>query len=142
MFKPAVMFRNIRILMMAISLGLSGWAHGAEIHWTPLQDETGLTVMSPDIDITELVNDVVMLKVALKRDERLLSRKVEQGRITNSESLLSLILPGGMLYVAYKKSNQAQAVSEHEQVLAQLNVIAEDINVLMADGRPVVIAKH
>lgn len=142
MFKPGVMFRNSRIVMMIIGLGLSGWANGAEVQWTPSQNDAGFTIVLPSINIDELVNDVVTLKVALKHDEKRLSHRVEQRRFTTNESLLSLLLPGGMIYAAYKKSSHAQAVSEHEKVVAQLSLLSEDLAVLTSHVETIVVAKR
>ena len=142
MFKPGVIIRNTRILMMIASLGISGWANATEIQWTATQDKAGLTVVTPSISIDGLINDVVMLKTALKHDEEILSQRVEQGRITKGESLMSLLLPGGMLYAAYKKSNHVRAVSAHKQVLAQFNDLTEDLNVLMTNTLPILVAKR
>lgn len=142
MFKLRVTIRNTRVLMMVASLSISGWVNAAEIQWIPKQDSAGFTVNIPSISIEGLVNDVVTVKSALRHDEKLLSNRVERGRISGKESLLSLLLPGGMIYAAYKKNEHANAVREHKLVSAQIKGITEDLAALTITTAPIVVAKR
>ncbi|MCK4742291.1 MAG: hypothetical protein KAT25_00575 [Sulfuriflexus sp.] len=143
MFKLRLIIRNTRVLMMTVSLGMmSGWANAAEILWTPEQDVAGFMVMEPSINIDALVDDVVTLKIALKQDEKRLSRQVEQKRITGNETWLSFLLPGGMLYAAYKKNAHTNAIREHKLVSSQLLDITVDLVALTTTAEPIVVAKR
>ena len=143
MFKLALIIRNTRVLTMVVSmLGMSGWAHAAETLWTPKQDVAGFMVMEPSIRIDALVDDVVSLKIALKHDEKRLSDQVEQKRVTGNDTLLSFLLPGGMLYTAYKKSAHSNAVREHKLVSSNLLDITADLVALTTTAGPIVVAKR
>ena len=143
MFKLDLIIRNTRALTMVVSLGMmSGWANAAETLWTPKQDATGFTVMEPSINIDALVDDVVSLKIALKHDEKRLSHQVEQKRVTSNDTLLSFLLPGGMLYAAYKKSAHTNAVREHKLVSSQLLDITADLVALTTTAGPIVVAQR
>lgn len=143
MFKLGLIIRNTRALTMVVSMfGMSGWAHAAETLWTPKQDAAGFTIMEPSINIDGLVDDVFSLKITLKRDEKRLSHQAEQKRFTGNDSLLSFLLPGGMLYAAYKKSAHSNAVREHKLVSSNLLDITADLVALTTIAGPIMVAKR
>ena len=142
MVSPAVMFRNARVLLMAASLALPGWAGAAEIEWSPEQGKDGYTVMVPHIDIDVLVDEMVALKGTLKHDEQVLARKVEEKRMSGNDKVIAFLMPGGMLYAAYKKSAHATAVKEHERVTERLKEATTDIVTLTAVSGPITVAQR
>ena len=142
MFTPRKIIRNTRVLMMLVSLGVSGWASSAEILWTPVQDAGGYTTMKPSINMDALVDEIVSLKSTLREEEKQLSHQVEKSRVTDNDTLLSIFLPGGLLYAAYKKSAHNQAVREHKLVSTQVKEITEDIIALTRIDGPIVVAKQ
>jgi len=142
MFSPRKIIRNTRVIMMAISLGVPGLASSAEIVWNPVQDAAGYTTMKPGINMDALIDEVVLLKSTLRQDEKQLSRKVEKRRVTDNETLLSIFLPGGFLYAAYKENAHNQAVREHKLIATQVKEISEDIIALTRIDGPIVLAKH
>ena len=143
MFKLGLIIRNTRVLTMVVSLGMmSGWANAAEILWAPKQDVAGFMVMAPSISIDALVDDVISLKIVLKHDEKRLSHQIEKKRVTGNDTFLSFLLPGGMLYAAYKKNVHANVVREHKLVSTQIKGITEDIAALTITTSPIVVAKR
>jgi hypothetical protein len=137
-----LVIRNVRVLSMIASLGISGWASGAEIEWSPEQGERGFTVMAPSINMDALVDEMVSLKTALKHDEKLLAREVEKKRITGNDKVLSFLMPGGLLYAAYKKSAYDKAVRDHELASSQSREITTELVALTGINGPVVLAKR
>jgi len=141
MFNLALIVRNTRILMTVVSLAVPGWASSAEIRWTPEQDEAGFTTLQPGINMDALVDEVVTLKVSLRHDEKQLSRQVKEKEITNSDTVLSILLPGGLMYAAYKKNAYNKVVNKHKLVLTQIDTISADIIALTRIDGPIVVAK-
>jgi len=142
MLTPRKFIRNTRVLLMAISLGVPGLASSAEIIWTPVQDAAGYTTMKPGINMDALIDEVVSLKSTLRQDEKQMSRKVAKSRVTNNDTLLSIFLPGGFLYAAYRESVHNEAVREHKLIATQVKEISEDIIALTRIDGPIVLAKH
>ena len=142
MYNLRLIIRNTRILLMIATMAIPGWVTAAEIQWVPVKDKAGLSVMMPGIGMDVLVDDIVRLKLALKHDEKLLSRREERKRITGNQSVLSFLLPGGMLYAAYKKHDHANAVRDHEQVSSMLKEITSDLVALTTISGPIVVAKR
>lgn len=142
MFVKNVVIRNVRVWLMVASLGIPGWTSAAEIQWVPKNDEKGFTVMMPDINIDALVDDIARLKIALRHDEKLLAEQVEQKRVTGNDKVISFLMPGGLIYAAYKKNAHSRAVQDHELVVSQLKEISTDLTALMAISGPVVVAKR
>jgi hypothetical protein len=142
MFNLSVMFRNARVLLMAASLALPGWASAAEIKWLPEQGKDSYSVMVPRIDIDELVDEMVALKGTLKHDEQVLARKVEEKRMSGNDKVIAFLMPGGMLYAAYKKSAHAAAVKERERVAERLKETTTDIVTLTAMNSHIMVAQR
>lgn len=137
-----VILRNARVLLMAVSLGIPGWASAAEIQWLPAQAEDGFTVMMPNINLDTLVDEIAALKTELKHDESRLARRVEEKRVTGNDKVLSFLMPGGLLYAAYKKSAYNKAVRDHELVSSRLNEITTDLVALTAIDGPIAVAQR
>jgi hypothetical protein len=127
---------------MAVSLGIPGWASAAEIQWLPAQAEDGFTVMMPNINLDTLVDEIAALKTELKHDESRLARRVEEKRVTGNDKVLSFLMPGGLLYAAYKKSAYNKAVRDHELVSSRLNEITTDLVALTAIDGPIAVAQR
>lgn len=142
MFNRRVLFRNARVIFMVVSLCLPGWASAAEIEWLPQQSNNGLTVMIPSIDLDTLVDEMVAMKVKLKQNERVLAHRVEDKRVTGNDKVLAFIMPGGMLYTAYKKSAYNKAIKEHEQVSEQIEEITSDIVALTTTRGTIAVAQR
>ncbi|WP_126456861.1 hypothetical protein [Sulfuriflexus mobilis] len=98
--------------------------------------------MAPSINMDVLVDEIAKLKIALKHDEKLLSRQEEQKRTKGSDAVLAFLLPGGLLYAAYKKNAHAEAVQAHELVSSRLKEISMDLVAFTAINGPVVVARR
>lgn len=142
MLKLQVMIRKARVLLMATSLALPGWVHAAEIQWLPEQGEDGFTVMVPGIDLDVLVEEMLARKATLKQDEQLLARQEEEKRVKGNDKVLAFLMPGGMLYAAYKKAAHDRAVKEHERIVDQLKETTTDIMALTAINGPITVAQQ
>ena len=127
MFDLFRMFQKTRVLLMAVGLLVSTGASAAEIRWVPQVTEDGFSIMTPDINPDVLIDDLFVLKARLAQDEKVLARQVEQKKVTGSDNVLSLLMPGGLIYAAYKRDVYSRAVEQHEWLSRQYAEISNDL---------------
>lgn len=124
-----------------ISVGVPAAATTADIHWLPQTDAQGMTVNMPHIDSEVLVMRLAELQSRLKLDKLSLNKQVEQTRMKGKDTVLAALLPGGLIYAAYKKTSHSRAVKQYEQVETQLAEIDEDMLAFKTDNSTIVIAR-
>ena len=133
--------RRLGLMLFFAGFGIQAAAASADIQWTPKTVKGGFTVNAPGIDNDALVDEIAALKIALMHDEQLLSHKVEQKRFKSKNTVLAALLPGGLIYAAYKKNAHAQAVRDYEQVSSQLKEITTDLAALTTIDGPILVAQ-
>lgn len=133
--------RRFSLMLFFAGFGVQAAAATADIQWVPETIKGGFTVNVPSIDNDVLIGEIATLKIALIRDKQLLSSKVEQKRFKSKDTVLAALLPGGMIYAAYKKSAHAQAVKDVEQVSSQIKEITTDLAALTTIDGPILIAQ-
>ena len=133
--------RRLGLMLIFAGFGIPAAAAGVDIQWAPKTVKGGFTVKVPSIDNDVLIDEIAALKIALIRDKQLLSSKVEQKRFKSKDTVLAALLPGGMIYAAYKKSAHAQAVKDVEQVSSQIKEITTDLAALTTIDGPILIAQ-
>jgi hypothetical protein len=135
--------RLIGRLLLSIScigFAVPAAASTTDIRWLPETDAQGLTVNMPRIDNDVLATRLAELQARLKQDKVSLSKQVEQTRMKGKDTVLAAVLPGGLIYAAYKKTVHSRAVKQYKLVETQLAVIDQDIASFKADNGPIVIA--
>jgi len=142
MFNLHSFIRNTRVLLMVVTIGIPGWASAEVVQWEPKQDNAGFTVMMPSINIDVLVDEITRLKSSLKHDESILMREESKMRAKGSNNMLSYLLPGGLVYAAYKKISLDRVVQEQELVSAQLKEITTDLVALTTINGPLRVARR
>lgn len=131
-----------RLLLSISCIGLAIPAVAAtDIRWLPETGAQGLTVNMPRIENDVLVVRLAELQTSLKQDMVSLGEQVEQTRMKSKDTVLAAILPGGLIYAAYKKSAHSRAVKQYELVETQLATIDQDIETFQADNGPIVVAR-
>lgn len=137
-----VMIRKFRVLMMVASLAIPGWGHAADISWIPERGGDGFSVSVPHVSINTLLDEITVLKGELKSDETRLAGRVEEKRVTGNDNVLAFLLPGGLIYAAYRKNAYENAVKEHGWVNSRLREISADLVTLAAINGPIRVANR
>ena len=133
--------RRLSLMLFFAGFGIQAAAASADIQWTPKIVKGGFTVKVPGIDNDALVGEIAALKIALMHDKKLLSSKVEQKRFKSKDTMLAALLPGGLIYAAYKKNAHAQAVRDYELTSSQLKEITTDLAALTTIDGPILVAQ-
>jgi hypothetical protein len=95
----------------------------------------------PDVDRTELTEDIDTLRSRLIARKQELLREVAARKPDGEDALISIILPGGLLYAAYTQARYSEAQHELDRVSAEIRELSADLVALQADTTPVFIAQ-
>lgn len=142
MFELCGIFQKVRVLFMAVGLFASGYANAADIRWVKQKAGDGFSVMLPHVNIDKLIDDLALLKSELAKDERALAKQVEQKRVKTSDNVLSILMPGGLLYAAYKRHSYSQAVEQQNLLLEQFAEISNDLVEFSSTHRTVLVSNQ
>lgn len=133
--------RRLSLMLLFASFGVPAAAAGADIQWTPQAIKGGFTVNVPGINNDALVDEIAALKIALRHDKKLLSLQAEQKRFKSKDTVLAALLPGGLIYAAYKKNAHARAVQDYELTSSQLKEITTELIALSTIDGPIQVAQ-
>lgn len=131
--------RRLSFLLLFAGFGISATA--ADIQWRAATTRGGLTVMQPRINSEALVDEIALLRGELLYDEKRLTSLAEEKRFTSKDSVLAALLPGGLLYAAYKKNAHSLAVKDVARASAQLREITSDLLAFTSTAGPVMLAQ-
>jgi pyruvate/oxaloacetate carboxyltransferase len=102
--------------------------------WLYLEQDNGLITNLPAGEKHELIGSVKELRQSLSNEKEQLSNTVEKKKFTGKDTLISAILPGGMLYASYKMASYKSAKNELAEVSSQIEELTLD-EVWLADIR-------
>jgi hypothetical protein len=124
-----------------LSVGVPAAAATTDIRWLPVTGAHGLTVKMPHIDNDVLALRLTELQTRLELDKHSLSERVEQTRMKGKDTVLAAVLPGGLIYAAYKKTSHQRAVKQYERVETQLAEIDQDMASFPVTNSPLAMAQ-
>ncbi len=142
MFELYRIFQRVRVLSMTVGLLLSGHANAADVYWLEQQAVDGYRVMLPNINVDKLIDDLAVFKSELARSEKKLAQQVELKRVKTSDNVLSILMPGGILYAAYKRRSYSEAVDQQKRVLEQYTEISGDLEDFRSTHQTVLVSNQ
>ena len=100
-----------------------------------------LAFQLPEIDHAVLVEQVRMLRSGLIRRKQELLQMVADQKPDGGDALITVIMPGGLLYAGYKQVRYEQAKNELARVTADIEEYSSDILAMQTGIAPVAIAR-
>jgi hypothetical protein len=102
---------------------------------------SGLVLQLPTTpSAAELLAQVRALRADLRTESEALSTRVEETRFGAKDALIAAIMPGGLLYAAFRKHSGDQARKELETVSAELEELNHDLLALQVTTGEVLVA--
>jgi hypothetical protein len=80
------------------------------------------------------------LRADLREESKALSTRVEDSRSGAKDALIAAIMPGGLLYAAFRKHSAGQARKELETVSNELEELNHDLLALQVTTGEVLVA--
>ena len=103
--------------------------------------ESGLAWQMPDpLPAAELLAQVRSLRSGLREESDALAARVEESRFGAKDALIAAIMPGGLLYAAFRKHSADQARKELESVSVELEELNHDLLALQVTTGEVLVA--
>lgn len=103
--------------------------------------ESGLAWQMPaPLPAPELLAQVRSLRADLREESEALSTRVEERRFGAKDALIAAIMPGGLLYAAFRKHSADQARKELETVSTELEELNHDLLALQVTTGEVLVA--
>jgi pyruvate/oxaloacetate carboxyltransferase len=100
--------------------------------WLYVEQDSGLVTNLPATEKRELIGSVKELRQSLSNKKVQLSTRVEKKKFTTKDTLISAVVPGGMLYASYKMASYKKAKTQLDNVTTQIEELTLD-EVWLAD---------
>ena len=84
-------------------------------------------IQLPDVDREALVEQVGALRSQLIQRKQVLVQSVADKKLNSNDAIITIIMPGGLLYAGYKKVRYEQAKNELARVSADIEEFSGDI---------------
>lgn len=98
-------------------------------------------VQLPAVDRESLIEQIEILRSQLLQRKQALVLLVADEKLDSRDALITVLLPGGLLYAGYKKVRYEQARSELAQVNADIDEFSNDLLAMQSSATPVVVAQ-
>jgi hypothetical protein len=98
-------------------------------------------IQLPDVDRETLVERVMTLRSQLIQRKQALLQIIADNTLDSSDTILTVILPGGLLYAGYKKASCEQAKDELASINADIEEFSADLMAMQTGAAPVAIAQ-
>jgi hypothetical protein len=100
-----------------------------------------ITVQLPAVDREALIEDVEALRSQLIARKQALAQNIKDRKLDSSDALITALMPGGLLYIGYKKIRYEQAREELARVSAEIEEYSDDLVAMQAMSTKVVVAQ-
>lgn len=107
-----------------------------------INQNDGLVVNIPAHESHDVLSQLQTLRAELNANKDQFTKDVENTRFKTSDTIITIVMPGGLLYAANKKRRHAQAKKELRLVTAQLNGFMRDLDFLQDTASKTLLASR
>ena len=138
------MVRTLNRLLASLTIFYSAFmlqtAHAGQAP-EALNTSGSFFIQLPDVDRDALLERVTTLRSQLIQRKQTLLQIIADNTLDSGDTLLTVILPGGLLYAGYKKASLEQAKSELASINADIEEFSADLITLQPGASAVAIAR-
>ena len=136
---------NIRMFGLAVLMGslLVTHAVAAEDLPSPINIVApgGFVIQLPAVDIDALAEQLRELRSSLISRKQELANELETKQFDSGDTLLALVMPGGLIYAGFKKAAYARARHDLDEVSENIAEYSVDLALLQEQLQPVAVAQ-
>lgn len=114
-------------LMFSVQTASAQEDDNAFKNWLEFEHSEGLTTNLPTLPRAELKAQLAELQAELGERKAELSVEEEESRFDAKDAVITLVMPGGLLYAAFRQQQHHQTASQFEQVSDQLDELRSDL---------------
>ncbi|MGB5261873.1 MAG: hypothetical protein WBO34_15320 [Gammaproteobacteria bacterium] len=128
-------------LLILIAIFMSVFAlQTAHAEQTQVSAPGQFTIQLPSVDREALIDQVAMLRSQLIEHKQALVQMVAAKKPDGRDAIITVIIPGGLLYAGYKKARYEQAKNDLADVSANIESLSADLLVMQSRAAPTVVA--
>ena len=136
------MIRTSNRLLVSLALSCSAlMLQSAHAEQAPAPLAGDFFIQLPDVDRNALLKRVTTLRSQLIQRKQALLQIIADNTLDSSDTFLTVILPGGLLYAGYKKASSEQAKNELANINADIEEFSADLVALQPGSPAVAIAQ-
>jgi len=99
-------------------------------------------IQLPDVDREMLVEQVEKLRGQLIQRKQVLEQTVADNKLDSSDAIITVLMPGGLLYAGYRKVRYEQAKDELANISADIEEFSSDLLAMQPMSMQVAIAQQ
>lgn len=135
--------------MMAVSFSVL-----AEREGTPIADDGkgrilahkanagGFYTVLPSVNSEHLAELLKLYRASLEQREEEVSRYLDENQMDAADVLITVIMPGGLIYAAAKKADLEEARSELTEITDNMSELSRDLMLLQAQTSKLVMHRN
>ncbi|MDJ0805559.1 MAG: hypothetical protein QNJ78_01880 [Gammaproteobacteria bacterium] len=93
-----------------------------------MQDAEGFCMSLPMVENPTLTQRIRDWQTVLEAQRKILAERIEQLKFNSVDTIITLVMPGGLLYAAVKRSNQLERRENLALLTADLQQLDGDLN--------------
>ena len=132
--------RLYTLIAMLFTAFMSQSAH-AEQTLALLSNNGQFTIQLPAVEHAVLIEQVEILRSQLIEDKQELVQDVADNELEGADAVITVIMPGGLLYAGIKKARYEQARNELDRVSADIETLSIDLQAVQSRTAPTVVAQ-
>lgn len=98
-------------------------------------------IQLPGVDREALIERVRTLRSQLIQRKQALVKVIADKKMDSSDTVIASIMPGGLIYAAYKKTSYEQSRNELAGINADIEECSDDLLAMQAGATPVFVAR-
>ena len=98
-------------------------------------------IQLPGVDREALIERVRTLRSELIQRKQALVKVIADKKMDSSDTVIASIMPGGLIYAAYKKTSYEQSRNELAGINADIEECSDDLLAMQTGAAPVFVAR-
>jgi len=101
----------------------------------------GFYTALPAVNNNQLIDLLRLYRAALEQREEEVSRYLEENRLDTKDMLITVIMPGGLVYAAVRKANLEEARDELTEITEDMDELSRDLLAMQVEVGELTLAK-
>lgn len=147
------MYRCYLYFSVFVSITVTPFAAFAEItadsvtadahrpHWTHTANEGGFYVGLPATNYTQLTGQIRTHLASLSIREEEVKKYLDEHQLGTKDVLITVIMPGGLIYAAIRKSDLELAKVELAEITEAMDEFSDDLLAMQIEARELTLAR-
>jgi len=106
-----------------------------------IANDGGFYTALPAVDNRQLIDLLRLYRVALEQREGEVSRYLEENQLDTKDMLITVIMPGGLVYAAVRKANLEEARDELTEITEDMDELSRDLLAMQVEAGELTLAR-